>query len=456
MATRTSNVVAKLGARTQQYDRAILRAIKLNRDLIVSMGKASSTAKKSGKAFGGLSLAINQTLEVAKKIIRALKTITKHVIELSDASSRLEEIQQKFNIVFRDSRKETNEWAESFAKDINRNSTDVKKYAAQLQNTFVPLGFMREESTELSKALVKLGFDLSSFNDIPTDRVLTDIQSALLGNVRAVRKYGISANETAIFQEALVNGWVTEKSEIDGVIKARAINNIILRATADAQGDLTRTLDQTANVRREYNSTITRSKEILGDYVNDFLTPLRRALSTQITKWNEALAAKREYDRALAGNFDEDTNLERVIDTQLELIDVTERRAVQIRESIRANVQVAGSEVDLNVARKENLHTQLLKIDTLKKELEALREAKKAQDQLDQDVADKAKADEADAKARQKIADEETKFQQELVTLKTALLAVDEKSALAQEKGREFNKKKKKANINRRRVHKRK
>ena len=294
MASRTAHIVAKFDAKTQQYTAAIKIAANATKDLAKETEKTSEVMSKSASSWKKATVAVTGFYLTIRKLLKVLT-------EFSDAGSRAQEIQQKFDIVFRDNRAEAQAWANDLADAYNRSSTEVEKFAAQLQNTFVPLGFAREEATKLSKRMVELSMDLSSFNDIPMARVVTDIQSALMGNVRAVRKYGVSANETRIFQEALTSGLIKQKHELDAVSKAQAINNIILEATKDAHGDLERTMHQTANVTRAYNETLTRSKEITGDYINIVLTPLKKVITEIMEAWNDAREAHNAYLGAFIG-----------------------------------------------------------------------------------------------------------------------------------------------------------
>lgn len=294
MASRTAHIVAQFDARTQNYTRAVNFATKATRDFAKEAQRSGKSMLESTFSWKKATIAVTGFYLTIRKLIKVLT-------EFSDASSRAQEIQQKFDIVFRDNRREAQEWANELANSYNRSSTEVEKFAAQLQNTFVPLGFARKEASELSKTMVELAMDLSSFNDIPMARVVTDIQSALMGNVRAVRKYGVSANETRIFQEALSKGLIKQKNELDAVSKAYSINNIILESTRDAHGDLQRTMHQTANVTRAYNETLTRSKELTGDYVNIVLTPLKKWLTEVAQAWNTVREARNAYMSAFKG-----------------------------------------------------------------------------------------------------------------------------------------------------------
>ena len=104
------------------------------------------------------------------------------------AASDVEEMQSKFNTVFKSLATDVTAELQEFADAANRSVFDLQGFAATLQDTFVPLGFARDEAADMSVQLVKLAEDLASFNNLPTQQVVEDLQSALVGNTETLRK----------------------------------------------------------------------------------------------------------------------------------------------------------------------------------------------------------------------------------------------------------------------------
>lgn len=157
------------------------------------------------------------------------------------------ETNSKFNAVFKEQAESVRTWANEFSEATGRSTTANIAFLATIQDTLVPLGFLRERAAEMSKATITLATDLASFNNLPTEQVIQDIQSALVGNTETLRKYGVVASQAAIIEEALNSGLIANKNELDATSKAQAIYNILLASTTDAQGDAIRTADSIAN-----------------------------------------------------------------------------------------------------------------------------------------------------------------------------------------------------------------
>lgn len=163
------------------------------------------------------------------------------------AASDAEETNSKFDAVFKNQKDEVRAWAGEFSEAVGRSTTQNIGFLATIQDTLVPLGFLRDRAADMSKATVTLATDLASFNNLPTKQVIMDIQSALVGNTETLRKYGVVASQEAIIQEALNSGLIDNKNDLDAASKAQAIYNILLASTTDAQGDAIRTAESTAN-----------------------------------------------------------------------------------------------------------------------------------------------------------------------------------------------------------------
>jgi hypothetical protein len=183
------------------------------------------------------------------------------------AASAFEETESKFKAVFKGEAERVRGELEAIGDEINRSARSMMGYASTLQDTFVPLGFAREEAADLSVQVVQLSQDLASFNNLPTQQVIMDIQSALVGNTETLRKYGVVAQETEIKQYALNEGLWDGEGALTAQEKAAAILGITLASTTDAQGDAARTADSFANQMRG-----------LRDEINDLLIELGQKL----------------------------------------------------------------------------------------------------------------------------------------------------------------------------------
>ena len=219
----------------------IIRIVGDNKDF-------DKSVESSEQKLNGLEKQSSQTAGIINQVlVGALIAGAAASIKLA---SDAEESGSKFNAVFKEQSDEVRSWAETYSESVNRSSLQTIQFLSTIQDTLVPLGFAREAAAEMSKSVVTLSNDLASFNNLPTEQVVRDIQSALVGNTETLRKYGVVASQDAIIQEALNSGLIENKNQLDANTKAQAIYNLVVQGTADAQGDALRTSGSFANQMR--------------------------------------------------------------------------------------------------------------------------------------------------------------------------------------------------------------
>jgi len=190
------------------------------------------------------------------------------------AASDAEETRSKFDTVFRDLASSTREWAETTATAVKRSSLDLESYLATLQDTFVPMGFARDEAAKLSQQMVQLGVDLGSFNNMADADVIRDLTSAMIGNHETVRKFGVLITEATLKQELLNMGLGDGAGEATNQQKALARLNIIMNSTTDAQGDAIRTSESFANQMKGLNAAL---RDLRVEFGNEIIPVLKES-----------------------------------------------------------------------------------------------------------------------------------------------------------------------------------
>lgn len=214
---------------------------------------------------------------------------TKRIIAIA---SEAEETRAKFNAVFKDMAVETRAWAEDFGESVGRSRIDVEQWMARLQDTFVPLGFSRDKAAELSKELTKLAVDVASFNNASDPETINLFTSALVGNHEAVRRFGITISEVSLKQEAINLGWKKAYSDLSDLEKVQLRYNLIMKGSADAQGDAVRTSESYANQMKRLRAEM----KDLGDSLGQFIIP---AITSVVKGFGKAVDTIDDFIRAL-------------------------------------------------------------------------------------------------------------------------------------------------------------
>ena len=224
-------------------DKTGIEAFRNNRNLTGSFSVLRSKILLASFAFGMVA-----------------KTVGKYIKVAADA----QEITNKFNVVFGKASDSADQFATVLGQATGRSSTKLKEMLSSLQDTFVPLGFARDSSAKLSKALSQLSLDVASFNNRVDTEVMKAFQSAIVGNHEAVRSFGIVLTETSVKQEALKMGLIKTNRELSSQEKVLARVSLIYNSTKDAQGDLIKTQGSYTNQLKAFNDQIFELQKSIG------------------------------------------------------------------------------------------------------------------------------------------------------------------------------------------------
>lgn len=187
-------------------------------------------------------------------------------------ASDLQEATAKSNQVFKSSLSDLNNAVNELTSSYGLNSLQAQQMLSSMGDLFKPLGFAEQDALQLSKTSVKLARDLASFNNLNTEDVLRDIQSALVGQTESVRKYGVVLNEAVIQQEAL-NAGLNPKN-LTPAQKSWLVLNKIIKDNKDALGDYQRTQNSFANSLRDLQNKAQEFLLPLGQALMEISTPL--------------------------------------------------------------------------------------------------------------------------------------------------------------------------------------
>ena len=225
-----------------------------------------------------------RTMGVVGKIGRAFTSLPAllatgfvglNIAKAIGVSAAAEETKSKFAAVYKGLAGENEKFAEGFARAAKRGTTEAMRHMSTFQDTFVPLGFARDQAAVLSQMLTRLGYDLASFNNVGDATAMADLQSALTGQHETMRKYGVIINETTLKAKGLELGLASAKGEMNEQQKSLTRLAIILGSTSDAQGDAERTASSWTNSMKAAAAATTEGYERLGDLITQNQTAKR-------------------------------------------------------------------------------------------------------------------------------------------------------------------------------------
>ena len=235
------------------------------RDIAVAFGfevDSQSEKKAEGSIKGLKNLATKLLGSIA--VVFSVTKISGFLKDCSEVASNVQEMQNKFDVVFQGMTEEVEEWADSFAKSIGRNKNDIKGYLADNQNMFVGMGMTRDQAAGLSQDLVAAALDLASFNNLQEDQAINAMSKAIMGESESAKTLGAVLNDNTRAMAMQQMGLSGTFQALDEATKMQVNYTAIMMQSHDAIGDCARSLDSYKGRQIQLNSAIAELKEFIG------------------------------------------------------------------------------------------------------------------------------------------------------------------------------------------------
>lgn len=243
-------------------------------------GSIKSLKSMASKVLGAVGI----TLSVA-----GIKSAIDGCVEVA---SSIEEMQNKFDVVFGDMRNEVDIWAQEYSDAIGRNKNDIKTYLADQQNLLVGFGMTRQAGAEMAEQMTSLALDLASFGNMDETASVNAMTKAVMGESEAAKTLGAVLNDSTRAQAMATLGLKGTYDKLDQLTKMQVNYQAILQQSPDAIGDCQRSLDSYESTKKRYIAKLKEIKTIVGQF---FLPTYQKTLSigakglTMIRDWLQKL-----------------------------------------------------------------------------------------------------------------------------------------------------------------------
>lgn len=243
-------------------------------------GSIKSLKSMASKVLGAVGI----TLSVA-----GIKSAIDGCVEVA---SSIEEMQNKFDVVFGDMRNEVDKWAQGYSDAIGRNKNDIKTYLADQQNLLVGFGMTRQAGAEMAEQMTSLALDLASFGNMDETASVNAMTKAVMGESEAAKTLGAVLNDSTRAQAMATLGLKGTYDKLDQLTKMQVNYQAILQQSPDAIGDCQRSLDSYESTKKRYIAKLKEIKTIVGQF---FLPTYQKILSigakglTMIRDWLQKL-----------------------------------------------------------------------------------------------------------------------------------------------------------------------
>ena len=259
--------------------------------LITSTEKYNASARKATTTTGKFTSGL-KALNVAAVAI-TFRKIGHFIAQAVTESNKYQEDLNLFTVALGQYADEAKEYAEYVSDIMGIDPAQWLRNQGIFNTLLTGFGDTAERAQLMSQNLTQLGYDLSSYANIPIEDAMQKLQSGISGELEPLRRLGYDLSQARLEQTALNLGIKESVANMTQAEKAELRYYAIMTQVTTAQGDMARTLEAPANQLRILQAQLTQAARAIG---NIFIPALNAILPYAIA----VVQVIREIANALA------------------------------------------------------------------------------------------------------------------------------------------------------------
>ena len=267
-------------------------ATKVN-NAIDKQSKSYDKATKSSKSFTD---ALAQKISKFHTLYGAFSAAAQTMASWFNESNDYIETLNLFEVAMGSNAESAKAYAKTVQDAIGIDSKDWMNYQAIFQNLATGFGVSSDAASKMSQNLTQLSYDLSSIYNTDVDAAFDKLSSAMSGQVKGLREFGIDTTVATLQEYALSKGIDASVRSMSQAEKSMLRYNYIMEQSRDLGywNDMAKTIITPANSLRILTAQITQMKRAFGDIISVLITqviPYVQAFVSLITEGANKLAA---------------------------------------------------------------------------------------------------------------------------------------------------------------------
>ena len=259
--------------------------------LITSTEKYNASARKATTTTGKFTSGL-KALNVAAVAI-TFRKIGHFIAQAVTESNKYQEDLNLFTVALGQYAAEAQNYAEKVSDVMGIDPAQWLRNQGVFNTLLTGFGDTAERAQLMSQNLTQLGYDLSSYANIPIEEAMLKLQSGISGELEPLRRLGYDLSQAKLQQTALNLGIKESVANMTQAEKAELRYYAIMTQVTTAQGDMARTLEAPANQLRILQAQLTQAARAIG---NIFIPALNAILPYAIA----VVQVIREIANALA------------------------------------------------------------------------------------------------------------------------------------------------------------
>ena len=231
--------------------------------LITSTEKYNASARKATTTTGKFTSGL-KALNVAAVAI-TFRKIGHFIAQAVTESNKYQEDLNLFTVALGQYAAEAQNYAEKVSDVMGIDPAQWLRNQGVFNTLLTGFGDTAERAQLMSQNLTQLGYDISSFFNIPIENAMQKLQSGISGELEPLRRLGYDLSQAQLEQTALNLGIKESVANMTQAEKAELRYYAIMTQVTTAQGDMARTLEAPANQLRILQAQLTQAARAIGN-----------------------------------------------------------------------------------------------------------------------------------------------------------------------------------------------
>ncbi len=232
---------------------------------ITANEKLTKSASKSYGGNGILGTGISGFQARLATYYYGFRQVSQVIGTWIDESASYMENLNLFTVAMGEYALEAQEYAETVSEIMGIDPSEWMRNQGVFMTLATGFGVSADRAEIMSKNLTQLGYDLSSFFNLPFEESMLKLQSGISGELEPLRRLGYDLSQARLEAVALSLGIDQSVSSMTQAEKAQLRYYAIMTQVTTAQGDMARTLEAPANQLRILQAQIDQLTRSLGN-----------------------------------------------------------------------------------------------------------------------------------------------------------------------------------------------
>lgn len=227
------------------------------RSATTAMRTMPNSTNATGRSYGNLAAKVGLAYA-------GIRTISNAIAGWIKQTNDYIENMNLFNVSMGEYAAQAQDYAMQVGDTLGINPSEWMRNQGVFMNLATGFGVVSDRAFVMSQNLTQLGYDISSFFNIPIEESMQKLQSGISGEIEPVRRLGYDLSQARLEAVVASLGIKQTVSSMTQAEKAQLRYYALMMQVTTAQGDMARTISAPANQIRVLQAQVTQAAQALG------------------------------------------------------------------------------------------------------------------------------------------------------------------------------------------------